>query len=261
MYRIALHIFPVIQLSLFVVGVFFFWEKPIISVICLLGSALFLNFSLHITIHHFVHFKFKNKIVNTILELCYSLTLALPFNFYRVQHFNHHRYNNLIGDSTSTWKQENDKVYPKNFFAYSFLWMFKPPNSKIFKEAMQKGDMNMTHMLKMRIELLIIIFAYAFLLWLNPIAALAYLLVFYLGWSFIAITNYGQHLPIEYGDTLAYSYDKRIYNRLFFNNGLHFEHHENPSLNYPKLKNHAKVKLRLPHLLIHLLSRKTLHQK
>jgi fatty acid desaturase len=261
MYRIALHIFPLIQLILFVVAVIFFFVNPFLSMICLIGSALFLNFSLHITIHHFVHFKLKNEMINSILGFIYSLMLGLPFNFYRIQHFNHHRYNNLIGDSTSTWKKKNDQIYPKNFFIYSFLWMFTPPNSRMFAEATEKGDLTKKQFLKMRLELLIIILTYGFLIWIIPIAAAAYLVVFYLGWSFIAITNYGQHLPLKYNETIAYSYDKPFYNNLFFNNGLHFEHHENPSLNYSSLKSHSKFRIRLPHLLIHILSRKTQIQK
>ena len=261
MYRIALHIFPLIQVSLFVAAILFFFENPVISIICLTGSALFLNFSLHITIHHFVHFKLKYEIMNTILGFIYSLTLGIPFNLYRIQHYNHHRYNNLIGDFTSTWKKKNDVIKAKNFFSYSFLWMLNPPNSRMFKEASEKGDLTKKQLLKMRIELLLIILTYIFLIWLNPIAAAAYLVVFYLGWTFISITNYGQHLPLKYNDTIAYSYDKPFYNNLFFNNGLHFEHHENPSLNYSSLKSHSKFKIRLPHLLIHLLSRKTQTQK
>ncbi len=60
-------------------------------------------------------------------------------------------------------------------------------------------------------------------------------IMFYLGWSMIALHNYGQHLPTE-KHQIAYSYYGKYYNWLFMNNGLHYEHHIHPGARYWDLK-------------------------
>ena len=102
MLRLALHIFPLIQLSCFVSAILMLERNWLWSLLLLFVAALFLNFTLHITIHHYVHFRFKNKVFDAIAESLYSVILVLPFNFYRMQHLNHHRFDNRIGDLTST---------------------------------------------------------------------------------------------------------------------------------------------------------------
>lgn len=261
MLRWKLHIYLLIEVLAFIAAIMLFPDHFVWSIILLLLSALFLNFSLHITVHHFLHFTPKNRIAKTTLELLYSVILVLPYNFYRLQHFNHHRHNNLIGDFTSTWKKKGDTIVSKSFFSYSFLWLFTIPTGQLSVKGLQHGDIEKSHLLKMKRELALIVIVFTMLLWLSPIACLAYTILFYLGWSFVAMTNYGQHLPISYNDTLAYTYPKKWYNTLFFNNGLHYEHHENPGLDYPKLELKFKSLIRLPHLIIPILQRKTTSSK
>jgi fatty acid desaturase len=249
MLRIALHIFPLIEVILIALAGYFMTSHLILSIALLFCAALFLNFSLHITIHHFVHFKSKFEWVNWLLSFVYSILLALPFDFYRIQHFNHHRYNNLKGDVTSTWTEKKGKNVPKNFFKYAFFWFLTKPTSSFMKEAVEKGDLNKYGKLKIRIQLLIILATYITLFLINPLFTLYYGALFYLGWSFIAITNYGQHLPINYGETVGYTYHPKAYNFLFFNNGLHYEHHHDPGLNYDELTFQKKATIRFPHLL------------
>jgi len=250
MYKVVLHIFPLLQATCFVSALILLDSNIILALILLFFSALFLNFSLHITIHHFVHFRSKTKIINVILEFTYSILLALPYSFYRMQHHNHHRYDNLIGDMTSTWEKKNDMISAKSFFKYSFFWFLNGSLKTAMDRATDDGDLSNTGKIKMRIQFFTILVIYGVLIWLNPWFGLAYLSMFYVGWSLIVITNYGQHLPIKYGSTEAYSYSNPLYNGMFFNNGLHLEHHLEPHLNYPELKSKNQSKKKWPHLLI-----------
>ncbi|MGB0390479.1 MAG: fatty acid desaturase family protein [Salibacteraceae bacterium] len=250
MYRLALHIFPILQVGCFVAALFLFETNLVVALILLFCAALFLNFSLHITIHHWVHFGVKNKAVKWVMETFYSILMGLAFSFYRMQHFNHHRYDNRIGDFTSTWVKKGNSIAARPFFKYSFVWFLGPKMNTIFERAIKDGDLKNSERIKMRIQLLFVLAFYLFLFVLNPWFSAAYFLMFYVGWSLIAITNYGQHLPIKYDSTEAYTYSNSLYNWLFFNNGLHLEHHRNPHLNYPELKAKQHSEIAWPHLLI-----------
>lgn len=249
MLKVKLHIFPLLELGL-LVGAFVLWDKSyLLSAVCVLGAALFLNFTLHITVHHFVHFKTKIKWLNELLPFIYSVLLALPYDFYRLQHYNHHRYNNLKGDVTSTWEEKNGTLTPKPFFRYAFLWFLVKPSPHFMTEAAQYGDLEKNGKLKMRLQFGAILGIYAALLYFNPFFALYYAALFYFGWTFIAITNYGQHLPVNYGQEVGHTFKEKRYNKIFFNNGLHYEHHTNPGLDYPELEFGQKATIRLPHIL------------
>lgn len=249
MIRLALHIFPILQVACFVSGVLLFPDHWGIALILVGLSALFLNFSLHITVHHFVHFSFQNKILNRCFEAIYTILIGLPFNFYRMQHFNHHRYDNALGDFTSTWKQRRGKIVPQSFIGYCFFWFIGGSVTNAIKRAREDEDLPENRRILLQAETLLIVLFYGVLLLLNPILALAYLIMFYLGWSMIAITNYGQHLPLKYGKPIAYSYRNKLYNSLFFNNGLHLEHHKHPGVDYLDLKPEKDAKIKAPHML------------
>jgi len=249
MLRLALHIFPVIQIALLILAFYFAFTHVLLSLLLLFLAALFLNFTLHITIHHFVHFKTGIHLIDLLYGYFYSVLLVLPFDFYRIQHYNHHRYNNLKGDVTSTWEEKDGKIHPKSFFRYAFLWFLVKPSPHFMQEAVAYGDLNTDGQSKIRLQFILILLVVVTLFFIHPLFLFYYGLLFYLGWTFIAITNYGQHLPIKYGDAVGYTFKEKFYNFIFFNNGLHYEHHENPKLNYPELKFKQKAVIRLPHLL------------
>jgi fatty acid desaturase len=248
--HILLFLFPTLQVIFFVLALFFMQSEFLLSVIYLFFSIIFLNFSLHISVHYHVHFKYKNTFLNFIIDCIYSVLLALPFHFYKMQHFNHHRYNNLINDFTSTWKKEGAEIKSRNFIDYSFFWIFRRLSFKKMKAlALNDGDFKIEWISKIRIELLFIFCTYSILVLINPFFIIYYICMFYIGWSFIAMHNFGQHLPIRYGDTLAYSFYNKFYNFIFFNNGLHYEHHNNPQKDYWELKSENALQNKLPHLI------------
>lgn len=256
MLRAALQIFPLLEMSFLLMSFYLFQTHLFLSVCFVLVAALFLNFSLHITVHHYVHFKVKNQFIDRFVVYTYSIFLGLPYSLYRAQHFNHHRYNNSLDDVTSTWTLKKGKTIPKNFIGYSFFWFVRKPDILFTNELIADGKLDATIKIKILLESGLIGATYTMLIWINPFFALYYLALTYVGWTLIAITNYGQHLPLEYGTPKAFTYKNKIYNFFFFNNGLHYEHHENPTLNYPELEFKNKAVIKLPHILIRLFTRK-----
>ena len=77
-----------------------------------------------------------------------------------------------------------------------------------------------------------------------------YIVQTYLGWAFITLHNYGQHLPLADKEAYATSYQNQLYNKLFCNNGIHYEHHDQPKLAWHELfpNPHAPKIVDLPHL-------------
>lgn len=246
MLKLKLHIFPLLEVIFFILALLWFSKNLYISVAFIVMAALFLNFSLHITVHHLVHFKFKSKFVNVLFEFLYSILLVLPFSFYKLQHINHHRYNNSIKDITSTYKLKNNQLVSKSWFRYCFLWFIVTPSKHFWEEA---KEVHTNEMFKLKIQALSIVLVYVILAIINPWFVLYYVFVFYFGWMFIALTNYGQHLPIQKNNPNTFSFYNPIYNFIFFNSGLHHEHHINANKNYNELQPKNTNKLKLPHLL------------
>jgi fatty acid desaturase len=221
-------ILPIIEITSLVLAIFIIEKHTIIGILLILNASLFLSFTLHVTVHHFVHFKPKKKWLHQLGSFFFSIILGLPYYLYELQHYNHHRYHNQLEDFTSTWKMKKGKIQSKSFFQYCFLWFLSAKGNENIQKAINDGDTSKGKLKKLKIEVVLILAVYITLAILIPAGLLIYFVNFYLGWCFCAMINYGQHLPIEYGSPKAYTYNGRLYNFLSFNNGLHFEHHLEP---------------------------------
>ena len=178
--------------------------------------------------------------------------LGVAFHGYRISHWNHHRYNNGLEDFTSTWKDEHGLPMPRNLFFYSVSWpkvfLYAP---LLFKKVIHDGDAAHRDLLWCRAESLFQFAWLAFLYWLSPLALLLYVALIYVGWVLISLHNFGQHLPTNYDSRLrTTSYNAAWYNRFFFNNGLHSEHHRRPSVPIAVLQpENDSESVTAPHLL------------
>jgi fatty acid desaturase len=105
----------------------------------------------------------------------------------------------------------------------------------LLKDAAQEGYFKQSHRDKMRHEAVAILAVVILLASLDWRYVTLYYGVFYLGWSLINMHNYGQHLPRERQLELGNSFYGRLYNRVFVNNGLHYEHHKEPNIPYWEL--------------------------
>lgn len=235
-YKINLLVYPFLQAFFLILSLYFVKTNMMYAGVSIILAALFMSFSLHITYHHHVHHKPKAKGLNYGLDYIISMLLGMPFHFYKLQHLNHHKHNNEIGDMTSTYQKSGNEVKAKPFFSYVLFWFLNTGDFNAYKEqAIIDGYFTKKDNSKMAIEggfNLVVISSLFIMDWRYGIL---FGVMFYLGWSMIALHNYGQHLPTKQHQ-VAYSYYGKLYNFFFMNNGLHYEHHLYPQLSYWELK-------------------------
>lgn len=238
LYRINLITYPVVQVLTFYLACHYLVHNELLLASALIFvCGLFLSFSLHISFHYHVHHKPNNLLFRRILDLLISVLLGFPFHFYQIQHFIHHKYDNGIEDFTSTYKMENGLLVPKSILSYSLLWFTQiNRRSKFSEKATSLGFLNKKIRRKIAGESLFTLFCLVCLFTIKPFYVIAYIVMIYLGWVFIALHNYGQHLPDSQLSKIGYSYYGKFYNYLFLNNGLHYEHHDKPGIKYWDLK-------------------------
>jgi fatty acid desaturase len=250
--RLNILLYPLIELLCLAGMSFYAINKSAWYFVFIFLAAFALNFALHISFHYLVHFPAKNKVLNRFLEIIVSLLSGIPFNYYRMNHWNHHRYDNSIEDFTTTWQKVNGIYKPKNIFKYSLLW-FRSSDFGVREQqtkAQNDGYFTGVHKKRQQIETLILLALHICLFILDWKIAVGYLSVIYIGWVLIALHNYGQHIPDDYGRSKAISYYNSIYNLLSMNNGFHEEHHHEPQKPYWKLtQGEGKASGQLPHLL------------
>ncbi len=243
----SLWIFPILQVTTFALFCLVI-DQHFWAILFLPLSAFFLNFSLHITYHYTVHFPFKSAALQQLAGIAKTLLMGLPFHYYLMSHWNHHKHNNGLDDFTTTWKAVDNQIVPKNVFIYALFWPFSSSKSLPLQieQGRKEGYCTPRVQKRMLIEL------GALLVWVAFMALYAwpwlcgYYVMVYIGWMLIALQNYGQHLPQQYGAPKANTYLSRWYNWLFINNGLHEEHHEEPAKSYWELKPQAQT----PHSVI-----------
>lgn len=243
-YPWKLAIFPLLEVVFFIAAIVvsnLFW-----SLLLLLIAGILLSFSIHIFFHECVHYRAKYPQWVNIIK---TLFLGLPFDGYRVHHFNHHTYANGLKDFSSTWYLQDGIKKPFPPCRYSFGWLRQLSASIIephpFDEKMGAVAIIKERIYAQKVALFLFCIVLAFI---GLKAFVYYFLLVYLGWAFSALHNYGQHPPLE--DKRICSYGNKCYNTLFFNNGLHQEHHDKPWLSWQKLVLDSKSKaIKYPHLI------------
>lgn len=250
---ISIWLFPFCQILSFVVfamGISHHWAFVILIPV----AAFFLNFSLHITYHYTVHFPVRNVLWQTLLGMLKSAFMGLPFHYYAMSHWNHHKHNNDLDDFTSTWQRKREEIVPKNVILYTLFWPFASTISlkDQLKIGIKEGYCTPRFLSRMALELVSNSLFFIALGWLNWQWLIGYFVMVYLGWLLISLHNYGQHLPQTYASPKANSYFAGWYNAIFINNGLHEEHHEAPAKTYWELSASPQTDLseiKKPHLI------------
>ncbi|HFB99405.1 MAG TPA: hypothetical protein ENJ53_01240, partial [Phaeodactylibacter sp.] len=231
-YKINLFIYPFLQIFCFAMAWYFVKTSWLFSAGFIFLAALSMSFSLHITYHHHVHHSTGWRWLDRFFDFLITLFLGLPFHFYKLQHINHHQFDNKLGDITSTYIQKNGQRVARKIIPYIFLWILDGWRIEKYKQqAMANGYFSVAENRKMKMEVVLnLIFIIGLFYW-DWRAGCLFGAMFYLGWSMIALHNYGQHLPTP-KHQIAFSYYGKLYNAIFMNNGLHYEHHLRPSLSY-----------------------------
>lgn len=236
-YTIKLLSYPILQLVSLLLSFYMLDRNMLLAMVFLFLAIVFMNFSLHISYHFHVHHKSKNKFLNRLKDFYATIHLGMPFHLYQMQHLNHHLYNNEIGDFTSTYMQIGDAVQAKPLWRYVLLFWVSDGRKNQFKIAKNQGYLSQPDRLKIRWEGIFNLIILGLICYWDWHYTIVFGIMIYFGWSLIALHNYGQHLPVEKQGILGFSYYGKIYNWLFLNNGLHYEHHRQPATHYWDLKN------------------------
>lgn len=208
-------------------------------------AAIMLSFSLHITYHYHVHHKPENKALDRFIDYMITGLLGISFQNYQIQHFMHHKYDNKKGDITSTFVFEGETKKPIPLYSYTFFWFLGLRKYRPFlKKAKIDGFLNPRVANKMNYEHVLNFLVIVILFVIDWKYGVLFGIMIYVGWFFIALHNYGQHLPEDKEIAKGYSYYGKWYNLLFMNNGLHYEHHDKPMIHYWDLKDTGKKETR-----------------
>ncbi len=229
-----LTIFPALQTGCFALAGLLVSSHPVWAVAWILASGLALNFTIHVCAHEFLHWSDRHPLPRW-MGLAFSAVMGLTFDGYRLHHHNHHRHNNGPGDFSRTWRTTPEGPRPYGVWRYALGWpaqvartvralRARPSLSAPEEEARRR----------MRPQALAIAGLALVLALLSWKSAALYAAMVYVGWALVSLHNYGQHPP----ETPARipSFTSRWYNRLFFNNGLHHEHHARPATPWHELE-------------------------
>jgi len=230
-------VFPAVQMALFGFSLYLLDGHVGLAGLVLLASTLAMSFTLHISIHEEVHQSFFLKPIAIAAHGLASLLIGVPFAGYKWHHWNHHRYNNAIEDYSSTWTESPSGLSPSQRFSYALSWpMTLARAQKKMDVEIAAGEVPDTIMSGVsKQKLLPPLLVVALSLLISPLAGLLYIAHIYLGWVMISLHNYNQHPPITGQQTVSTSFDNKLYNSLFYNNGLHFEHHAQPATPHSSL--------------------------
>jgi fatty acid desaturase len=250
MTQVRLLLFPALQLTLFILSIQLLQERPVLAALALLASSFAMSLTLHITIHEQVHQTLFFKQLNPLIHGVASVFIGAPFAGYKWHHWNHHRHNNGPCDYSSTWTESPDGLTPKGRISYSLGWpMTLARAQKSMGKEIALGEVP-DEILKEISWQKILTPAFILALWLfgAPVLAIAYMTHIYFGWVLISSHNYSQHPPVSGHVSLSTSFKSRAFNQLFFNNGLHFEHHSAPGIPHNQLCALKEAPtVRLPH--------------
>jgi fatty acid desaturase len=261
-------ILPVTEILSFIGAAHFLLErKEWQAVTFFLLAALFLSLSVHICFHEFLHFYFKR---NTPWFISYGFTLlaGMPFDGFRLHHINHHQHNNSPADFSTTWEIKDHHAKPKNIFLYAITWplqLFKV--MKFARSQAKQGLLSQKIQSNIRKQQFFVVGFFMILIITSPQLFLLYAALIYVGWIIVSIHNYGQHSQNQHpynpntqihnrrnkighhekNNTVAktntaISIYHRWYNIFFFNNGLHFEHHDQPEKSWRELFPSEEIK-------------------
>ncbi len=226
----GLAVFPVLEIGFFVLSL---WSSSVfLSFIFMLVAAVFLSFSIHVFFHECVHVRSKYPPLVNIIN---SLLLGLPFDGYRVHHYNHHTHCNSLKDFSTTWFLKDGELQGYSVASYFFGWI-RQLNAAM--KELEPFDPKLGDVVEIKaripVQKIALLFFFILLALIGFKYFILYLLLVYFGWAFSALHNYGQHPPIA--SKPICTYESRRYNSLFFNNGLHWEHHNQPWLSWDKIE-------------------------
>lgn len=192
--------------------------------------------------HNFLHNPyFKSRFLNKCFSLLESVTIGFSQTFYDTVHRRHHMGNSdrpdehgEVIDWLSIYRHGHDGN-AENIFSYVFLSYFRDDPKAIYREIKRRNPFEAKFGV---FEIACFIALYVGGFFLNWKFMLCYLPFYYFGHCLSYLNGYFLHyggnpdVPLAWGVS---SYEW-LYNKLWFNNGYHAEHHYRPRLHWTKMR-------------------------
>jgi fatty acid desaturase len=200
--------------------------------------------------HNFIHTPFFcSPRWNMAFGVFNSLLLGHPQTIYRLQHLQHHKYNNDLPDPhtgttkdfTSTWRYGTPPTREENILTYALLSYFRTDYKLLWREIRRRRlTMNVLCEITAMVAAIVLL---AIGNWRGLV--FFYLPVWYLGTAAGMAQNYLEHYGATPGNrqTDSVSCYNPAYNFIWFNHGYHQEHHLRPQIHWTRI---AEIRDLLP---------------
>ncbi len=230
------------ELALLVAVRVFFDDLPIWALLLLGMVVVFLTCThFQCSAHNHIHNPlFRSDRLNRLFSIASTLLLGVPHTLYRFHHFNHHAHNNDLVDPAIGTTKDLSSIYrhskapgkPEHVLSYALLGPFRGDVVPLYRMTAKRGMAA-----QVWLELAALIAFVGALSWGKPAYLLFYVPVYYLGQAAALAENYAEHYGAQPGNRFADSVScyGRLYNRIWFNNGFHQEHHAFPQVHWTRI--------------------------
>jgi fatty acid desaturase len=209
-----------------------------LGALCILLNCMNYQAVAHSFIHH-PYFRWRG--LNRFFSVVISLALQGPQTLYRAHHLDHHRYNNdprdpetgRTRDSSSTYRFARRSGQEEGLLSYALLGPLRVDYVFLYGRSKKRGDAALTW-----IETVTVLLYFAVLGIFNWKGLVCFFApAWYLGQAFAMAHNYCEHRGAQPGNRLTDSVScyGRLYNKLWFNEGHHQEHHFRPHVHWTRL--------------------------
>ncbi len=237
-------VITIFELSIKVGWAFIYDEVPLWSSILLtLILCIMYYYNFIVVNHEFMHTPFfHSKILNKIMLVFSSTNLLYPMTVINDEHHLHHVFNNdpirknTTQDPTSTYRKGKNRKQ-ESWLPYALLNVFRA-NSPTEVRGIIKDFGKGSHGKIVVIELLCIALTIGFVLYVDwRWFFIGLVPSFYIGWVLTDYHNYFEHYHARnpfnrFANSVSY-YGK-LYNKIWFNEGYHQEHHLKPRTHWSK---------------------------
>ncbi len=229
------------HITLLVTPAFFFDRIPLLALIPLgLVQAFLYAMNFQCTGHNFVHNPFFSSTwLNRVFSVINTLALGIPQTLYKYHHYNHHAHNNDVperygqtSDGSSIYRYGNPPGKVEPLWRYALLGPLRADILPLWHEARTRNR----HWLMLTEALALLLFVVA-IFTIDWRYGIFYIVVMYAGQALALAENYLEHYLAPNTSRMDDSVSAYAgwYNRIWFNNGYHQEHHYRPGVHWTRV--------------------------
>ncbi len=222
--------------------------------------AVSISWNINSISYNFIHTPyFTKRWLNRAFSLLESITIGFSQTYYHWVHMRHHSGNSdkpdEMGDTIDLLSiyRYGKNGGPENLWSYTLMSFFRDNLGDIYKTIARTRPFDTSWG---RFELYTFIATVALALVYDWRAVLFFAPFYYFGNCLSSLNGYYEHLNGDPDTPIAWgvSSHNRLYNRLWFGNGYHADHHYRPRTHWAKLRSfHEQIKKEQFEALVHVI--------